>query len=203
MLKCLRALVFAAVVGGLSHSAHGQLNLSLGVEGAYPSGGLADLVEEDLGYGAHAALTWWLNYRYQIIASGAYVTYGSGLFDLRSQLEDLDDLDELPYEDQDDISVRVEGNYTSIPIMAGVRFYPLEKLFLQGSAGVVYKRTLREVGPNETTTLNPGYVTKRDLIVSPAIGVLMGRFSLQAQYNLAQDDWKWFSLGISAIFGKM
>ena len=195
MTQGLRALAFAAVLGAFTHSAYGQLNFNLGAEAARPTSGLAKLVKEDYGYGAHAALTYWLSYRSQLIVSGAYVTYGSEALESRPELGDFVD------QDLDGIADRVEGDYSSIPITLGMRYYPLERLFLQGSAGVVYKRTRRDdnAGANRET----GFVTKRDLIVSPGVGLLMGRFSLQAQYNLAQDDWKWFSLGVSMIFGKL
>ncbi len=197
MMPGLRTLVFAAVLGAFAPSAHGQLNFNLGGELARPTSGLAGLVEEDYGYGAHAALTYWLSYRYQLIGSGAYVTYGSEAFSGRSGLEDLEDQDL----DLDDIVDRIEGNYTSIPVTAGLRFYPLERLFIQGSAGVVYKRTRRK--GNAGSGANGDFVTERDLIVSPGIGLLIGRFSFQTRYNLSRDDWKWFSLGVSMIFGKL
>ncbi|MCY3773649.1 MAG: hypothetical protein OXG98_16710 [Gemmatimonadetes bacterium] len=192
MAQGLRALVFAAVLATLTHSAYGQLNFNLGAEAARPTSGL---VEDDYGYGAHAALTYWLSYRSQVIASGAYVTYGSEAFESRTELGDLVD------QDLDGIADRIEGDYSSIPITLGLRYYPLERLFLQGSAGVVYKRTRQE--DNAGANKEAGFVTERDLIVSPGIGLLIGRFSLQAQYNVAQDDWKWFSLGVSMIFGKL
>ena len=195
MAQGLRALVFAAVLAALTHSAYGQMNFNLGAEAARPTSGLAGQVEDDYGYGAHAALTYWLSYRSQLIASGAYVTYGSEAFESRTELGDLVD------QDLDDIADRIEGDYSSIPIMLGLRYYPLERLFLQGSAGVVYKRTRRD--DNSGANKEAGFVTERDLIVSPGVGLLIGRFSLQAQYNVAQDDWKWFSLGVSMIFGKL
>lgn len=195
MTHGLRALVFAAVLGAFTHSAYGQMNFNLGAEAARPTSGLANLVEEDYGYGAHAALTYWLSYRSQLIASGAYVTYGSEAFESRAELANVVD------QDLDGIADRIEGDYSSIPVTLGMRYYPLERLFLQGSAGLVYKRTRREdrTGANREA----GFVTQRVLIVSPGVGLLMGRFSLQAQYNVAQDDWKWFSLGLSMIFGKL
>lgn len=195
MAQGLRALVFAAVLGAFTHSVHGQFNFNLGAEIARPTSGLAGLVKEDYGYGAHAALTYWLSYRYQLIASGAYVTYGSEAFESRPDLENLVD------QDLDGIADRIEGDYSSIPITMGLRFYPLERLFVEGSAGVVYKRTRQKDSAGMNT--KAGFVTKRDLTVSPGVGLLMGRFSLQARYNLAQDDWKWFSLGVSMIFGKL
>ncbi len=195
MIQGFRALAFAIVLGVFAPSAHGQLNFNLGAEAARPTSGLADLVEEDYGYGAHAALTYWLSYRSQLVLSGAYVTYGSEAFGSRTELEELVD------QDLDDIADRIEGNYSSIPVTLGLRYYPLERLFVQGSAGVVYRRT-RQDG-NAGTNTKAGFVTRRDLIVSPGVGLLMGRFSLQAQYNVAQDDWKWFSLGLSMIFGKL
>ena len=195
MAQALRTLVVLAVLGAFARPAHGQFNFNLGVELARPTSGLADLVDEDYGYGAHAALTYWLNYDYQLIASGGYVTYGSEVFESRTDLEDLVDQDQ----DLDGVVDRIEGDYTSIPVTVGLRFYPLERLFLQGSAGVVYKRTRQK----DDAGANEAFVTKRDLIVSPGIGLLLGRFSLQAQYNLARNDWKWFSLGVSMIFGKL
>ncbi len=195
MAQGIRALIFAAVLGAFTHPVYGQLNFNLGAEAARPTSGLAGLVEDDYGYGAHAALTYWLSYRSQLIASGAYVTYGSEAFETRPELGDFVD------KDLDGIADRIEGDYSSIPITLGLRYYPLERLFLQGSAGVVYKRTRRDdiSGTNEEA----GFVTERDLIVSPGVGLLIGRFSLQVQYNVAQDDWKWFSLGVSMIFGKL
>lgn len=195
MVQGLRALVFATVIGVFTHSAYGQMNFNLGAEAARPTSGLAGLVENDYGYGAHVALTYWLSYRSQLIASGAYVTYGIEAFDTRPELGDLVD------QDLDDIADRIEGDYSSIPITLGLRYYPLERLFLQGSAGVVYKRTRRD--DNSGANKEAGFVTERDLIVSPGVGLLIGRFSLQAQYNVAQNDWKWFSLGVSMIFGKL
>ena len=195
MVQALRALVFAAVLGAFSEPAHGQFNFSLGGEIARPTADFSDLVEEDYGYGAHVALTYWLSYKYQLYGSGGYVTYGSEAFSSRSELEDLVD------QDLDDIADRIEGNYSSIPVMVGLRFYPVERLFVQGSAGVVYKRTRQEA--NAGSNADEGFVTERDLIVSPGAGLLIGRFSLVTQYNLTQDDWKWFSLGVSVIFGKL
>ncbi len=195
MVQALRALVFAVVLGAFSEPAHGQFNFSLGGEIARPTADFSDLVEEDYGYGAHVALTYWLSYKYQLYGSGGYVTYGSEAFSSRSELEDLVD------QDLDDIADRIEGNYSSIPVMVGLRFYPVERLFVQGSAGVVYKRTRQEA--NAGSNADEGFVTERDLIVSPGAGLLIGRFSLVTQYNLTQDDWKWFSLGVSVIFGKL
>ena len=111
------------------------------------------------------------------------------------------ELGELVDQDLDEIADRIEGNYSSIPVMAGLRYYPMERLFVQGSAGVVYKRTRQE--DNAGSNADEDFVTERDLIVSPGVGLLIGRFSIAAQYNLAQDDWKWFSLGVSMIFGKL
>ncbi len=195
MSQSLRTLVFVAVLGAFTQSAYGQFNFSLGGEVARPTSGFAELVEEDYGYGAHAAVTWWLNYKYQFIASGGYVTYGSEAFSSREELGDLVD------QDLDDIADRIEGNYSSIPVTVGLRYYPVERLFLQGAAGVVYKRTRQE--DNAGSNADGDFVTERDLIVSPGVGLLIGRFSLVAQYNLAQEDWKWFSLGVSVIFGKL
>ena len=194
MVLALRILVLAAALGAFVQPAHGQFNFSLGGEVARPTGGFADLVEEDYGYGAHAALTYWLSYKYQFIASGGYVTYGSEAFKSRSEVEDLVD------QDLDDIVDRIEGNYSSIPVTVGLRYYPLERLFVQGSAGVVYKRTRQE---DNAGTDTDDFVTERDLVVSPGVGLLIGRFSLHARYNLAQNDWKWFSAGVSVIFGKL
>ncbi len=195
MTQALRTLVVLAVLGAFTQPAHGQFNFNLGGELARPTSGLASLVKEDYGYGAHAALTYWLSYRAQLIGSGAYVTYGSEAFESRTELEDLVD------QDLDDVVDRIEGDYSSIPITLGLRYYPLERLFIQGSAGVVYKRTRQK--NNAGSGANKDFVTKRDLIVSPGVGLLIGRFSFQAQYNLAQDDWKWLSLGVSMIFGKL
>ena len=195
MAMALRILVFAAALGAFAPSAFGQFNFNLGGELARPASGLASLVKEDYGYGAHAALTYWLSYRYQVIGSGAYVTYGSEAFESRPDLGSLSD------PALDDVVARIEGDYSSVPITLGLRYYPLERLFIQGSAGVVYKRT-RQKG-KAGSSANEGFVTKSDLIVSPGVGLLLGRFSLQAQYNLAQDDWKWFSLGVSMIFGAL
>ena len=199
MTQALRTLVVLAVLGAFTRPAHGQFNFNLGGELARPTSGLASLVKEDYGYGAHAALTYWLSYRAQLIGSGAYVTYGSEAFESRTELEDLvdQDLDDVV----DDVVERIEGDYSSIPITLGLRYYPLERLFIQGSAGVVYKRTRQE--GNAGASSNDDFVTERDLIVSSGVGLLIGRFSFQAQYNLAQDDWKWFSLGVSMIFGKL
>ena len=195
MVQASRALVFAAVLCAFSEPAHGQFNFSLGGEVARPTAGFAELVEEDYGYGAHVALTYWLSYKYQFIGSGGYVTYGSEAFSSRAELGELVD------QDLDEIADRIEGNYSSIPVMAGLRYYPMERLFVQGSAGVVYKRTRQE--DNADSNADEDFVTERDLIVSPGVGLLIGRFSIAAQYNLAQDDWKWFSLGVSMIFGKL
>ena len=136
-----------------------------------------------------------MSYRVQFVCSGGYVTYGSEVFTSRAEVEDLVD------RDLDDIVDRLEGNYSSIPVTAGLRFYPLERFFLQGSAGVVYKRT-RQKG-DAATNSEEGFATERELIVSPGVGLLIGRFSLQAQYNVSKDDWKWLSLGVSMIFGKL
>lgn len=195
MIQALRALVFAATISVFALPASGQFNFNLGGEVARPMSGLAKLVEEDYGYGAHAALTYWLSYRYQLIGSGAYVTYGSEAFESR------DDLEALADRDVDEIVDRIEGNYSSIPVTVGLRFYALERLFLQGSAGVVYRRT-RQQG-NAGSSAKEGFVTERNLILSPGVGLLIGRFSLQAQYNVSRDDWKWLSLGVSMIFGKL
>lgn len=195
MIQAFRALVFAITVSVFALPASGQFNINLGGEVARPTSGLAKLVEEDYGYGAHAALTYWLSYRVQFVCSGGYVTYGSEAFTSRAEVEDLVD------RDLDDIVDRLEGNYSSIPVTAGLRFYPLERFFLQGSAGVVYKRT-RQKG-DAATNSNEGFVTERELIVSPGVGLLIGRFSLQAQYNVSRDDWKWLSLGVSMVFGKL
>lgn len=195
MAQGLRVLVFSVVLATLTHSTYGQANFNLGAEAARPRAGLAGLVEEDYGYGAHAALTYWLSYRTQLIASGAYVTYGSEALESRPKLGALID------QDLDDIADRVEGDYSSVPITLGLRFYPPGRFFVEGSAGVVYKRTRRmSITPANT---KDGFVTERDLVVSPGIGLLLGRFSLQARYNLAQGDWRWFSLGMSMIFGKL
>ncbi|MCY3713692.1 MAG: hypothetical protein OXH02_10410 [Gemmatimonadetes bacterium] len=193
MIQAFRALVFAASVSFFTLPASGQFNLNLGGEVARPSSGLADLVEEDYGYGAHAALTYWFSYRVQLVCAGGYVTYGSEKIKSRTEAEDLVD------QGLDAIIERIEGNYSSIPVTAGLRFYPLERLFVQGAAGVVYKRT-RQMG---NANAKEGFVTERDLVVSPGIGLLLGRFSLQAQYNVSRDDWKWMSLGVSMIFGKL
>ena len=194
MAKALRTAILVTVLCIVSHPAYGQFNFALGGEVARPTGGFANLVEEDYGYGAHAALTYWLSFKYQLIASGGYVTYGSEAFKSRSEVEDLVD------QDLDDIVDRIEGNYSSIPVTVGLRYYPLERLFVQGSAGVVYKRTRQE---DNAGTDTDDFVTERDLVVSPGVGLLIGRFSLHAQYNLAQNDWKWFSAGVSIIFGKL
>lgn len=195
MTQALRTLVVLAVLGAIAPAAHGQFNFNLGGEVARPSSGLADLVEEDYGYGAHAALTYWFSYRVQLVCAGGYVTYGSEKIKSRTEAEDLVD------QGLDAIVDRIEGNYSSIPVTAGLRFYPLERLFVQGAAGVVYKRT-RQMG-NANGNAKEGFVTERDLVVSPGIGFLLGRFSLQAQYNVSRDDWKWMSLGVSMIFGKL
>lgn len=195
MIQALRALVFAVAVSALALPAAGQMNFNLGGEAARPMSGLARLVEEDYGYGAHAALTYWLNYRTQLVCSGAYVTYGSEAFKSRGELEGLAD------PDLGDIADQIEGNYSSIPVTLGLRYYPLERLFLEGSAGVVYKRT-RQAG-DAAANKKASFATKRDLIMSPGIGLLLGRFSIQARYNLSQDDWKWLSLGVSMIFGTL
>lgn len=193
MIQAFRALVFAASVSFVTLPASGQFNFNLGGEVTRPASELADLVEEDYGYGAHAAITYWLSYRVQLVCSGGYVTYGSEKIKSRIEAEDLVD------QGLDAIVDRIEGNYSSIPVTAGLRFYPLERLFVQGGAGVVYKRT-RQMGNANT---KDGFVTERDLVVSPGIGLLLGRFSLQAQYNVSGDDWKWMSLGVSMIFGKL
>ncbi len=195
MIQAFRALVFAVSVSLVTLPASGQFNFNLGAEAARPTGGLAGLVEDDYGYGAHAALTYWLSYRTQLIASGAYVTYGSEKIKSRTEVEDLVD------QGLDAIVDRTEGNYSSIPVTAGLRYYLQERLFVQGAAGVVYKRT-RQMG-NANANAKEGFVTERDLVVSPGIGMLLGRFSLQAQYNVSSDDWKWMSLGVSMIFGKL
>lgn len=195
MIPAFRAFIFAASISFFTLPASGQFNFNLGGEVARPYSGLADLVEEDYGYGAHAALTYWFSYRVQLVCAGGYVTYGSEKIKSRTEAEDLVD------QGLDAIVDRIEGNYSSIPVTAGLRFYPLERLFVQGSAGVVYKRT-RQMG-NATTNTKEGFVTERDLVVSPGIGLLLGRFSLQAQYNVSGDDWKWMSLGVSMIFGKL
>ena len=195
MIQAFRALVFATTFSVFALPASGQFNFNLGGEIARPTSGLAKLVEEDYGYGAHAALTYWLSYRVQFVCSGGYITYGSEAFASRTEVEDLVD------RDLDEIVDRIEGNYSSIPVTAGLRFYPLERLFVQGSAGVVYKRT-RQKG-DAATNSEEGFVTERELIVSPGVGLLIGRFSLQAQYNVSKDDWKWMSLGVSMIFGKL
>ncbi len=193
MTQALRTLVVLAVLGAFTPAASGQFNFNLGGEVARPSSGLADLVEEDYGYGAHAALTYWFSYRVQLVCTGGYVTYGSEKIKSRTEAEDLVD------QGLDAIVDRIEGNYSSIPVTAGLRFYPAERLFVQGAAGVVYKRT-RQMGNANT---KEGFVTERDLVVSPGIGLLLGRFSLQAQYNVSGEDWKWMSLGVSMIFGKL
>ena len=195
MIQAFRALIFAATVSFVTLPASGQFNFNLGGEVARPTAGLAGLVEEDYGYGAHAALTYWMSYRVQLICSGGYVTYGSEKIKSRTEAEDLID------QGLDAIVDRIEGNFSSIPVTAGLRFYPLERLFVQGTAGVVYKRT-RQMGSTGTST-KEGFVTERDLVASPGIGLLLGRFSLQAQYNVSSDDWKWMSLGVSMIFGKL
>lgn len=195
MLQAFRALVFAATVSAFALPASGQFNFNLGGEVARPASGLAGLVEEDYGYGAHVALTYWMSYSYQIVCTGSYVTYGSEKFESRDELEQLAD------RGLDEIVDRIEGNYSSIPVTVGLRYYPMERLFLQGSAGVVYKRTRSQ--ENGASNEEDGFVTERDLIVSPGVGLLLGRFSLQAQYNVSQDDWKWLSLGVSMIFGKL
>ena len=193
MIQAFRAFIFAASISFFTLPASGQFNFNLGGEVARPSSGLADLVEENYGYGAHAALTYWFSYRVQLVCAGGYVTYGSEKIKSRTEAEDLVD------QGLDAIVDRIEGNYSSIPVTAGLRFYPLERLFVQGAAGVVYKRT-RQMGNANT---KEGFVTERDLVVSPGIGLLLGRFSLQAQYNVSRDDWKWMSLGVSMIFGKL
>ncbi len=195
MTQALRTLVVLAVLGAFTPAAHGQMNFNLGGEAARPMSGLARLVEEDYGYGAHAALTYWLNYRAQLVCSGAYVTYASEALKSRGELEGLAD------PDLDEIVDQIEGDYSSIPVTLGLRYYPLERLFLEGSAGVVYKRT-RQAG-DAAANKKAGFATERDLIMSPGIGLLLGRFSLQARYNLSRDDWKWLSLGVSMIFGKL
>ena len=193
MIQAFRLFIFAASVSLVTLPASGQFNFNLGGEVARPAAGLAELVEEDYGYGAHAALTYWFSYRVQLVCAGGYVTYGSEKIESRTEAEDLID------QGIDAIVDRIEGNYSSIPVTAGLRFYPLERLFVQGAAGVVYKRT-RQTGNANT---KEGFVTERDLVVSPGIGLLLGRFSLQAQYNVSSDDWKWMSLGVSMIFGKL
>lgn len=193
MIQAFRLLIFAATVSLVTLPASGQFNFNLGGEVARPAAGLAELVEEDYGYGAHAALTYWFSYRVQLVCSGGYVTYGSEKIKSLAEAEDLVD------QGLDAIVDRIEGNYSSIPVTAGLRFYPLERLFVQGAAGVVYKRT-RQMG---NVTTKERFVTERDLVVSPGIGLLLGRFSLQAQYNVSSDDWKWMSLGVSMIFGKL
>ena len=193
MIQAFRLLIFAASVSLVTLPAYGQFNFNLGGEVARPAAGLADLVEEDYGYGAHAALTYWFSYRVQLVCSGSYVTYGSEKIESRTEAEDLVD------QGLDAIADRIEGNYSSIPVTAGLRFYPLERLFVQGAAGVVYKRTRQMANANT----KEGFVTERDLVVSPGIGMLLGRFSIQAQYNVSSDDWKWMSLGVSMIFGKL
>ena len=195
MIQTFRALFFATTLSVFALPASGQFNFNLGGEVARPTSGLAKLVEEDYGYGAHAAMTYWLSYRYQFVCSGGYVTYGSEAFTSRAKVEDLVD------RDLDEIVDRIEGNYSSIPVTAGLRFYPLERFFVQGAAGVVYKRS-RQNG-DAATNSNEGFVTERDLIVSPGVGLLIGRFSLHAQYNVSKDDWKWMSLGVSMIFGTL
>lgn len=195
MIQAFRALVFAAAVSFVALPASGQFNFNLGGEVARPASGLADLVEEDYGYGAHAAMTYWISYRVQLVCSGGYVTYGSEKVKSRTEVEDLVD------QGLDAIVDRIEGNYSSIPVTAGLRFYPSERLFVQGAAGVVYKRTRQQ--SNSGTNADGKFVTERDLVVSPGIGVLLGRFSVQAQYNVSRDDWKWMSLGVSMIFGKL
>ena len=193
MISAFRAFIFAASVSLVTLPAYGQFNFNLGGELARPASGLANLVEEDYGYGAHASITYWFSYRVQLVCSGGYVTYGSEKIKSRTEVEDLVD------QGLDAIVDRIEGNYSSIPVTAGLRFYPLERLFVQGAAGVVYKRT-RQMG---NANAKEDFVTERDLVVSPGIGLLLGRFSLQAQYNVSRDDWKWMSLGVSMIFGKL
>lgn len=193
MIQAFRTLIFAVSISCVTLPASGQFNFNLGGEVARPASGLADLVEEDYGYGAHAALTYWFSYRVQLVCAGGYVTYGSEKIKSRTEVEDLVD------RGLDAIVDRIEGNYSSIPVTAGLRFYPLERLFVQGAAGVVYKRT-RQMG---NANAKEDFVTERDLVVSPGIGLLLGRFSLQAQYNVSGDDWKWMSLGVSMIFGKL
>ena len=195
MIQAIRAFIFAVSVSFVTLPASGQFNFNLGGEVARPTSDLAERVEEDYGYGAHAALTYWFSYRVQLICSGGYVTYGSEKIKSRTEAEDLVD------QGLDAIVDRIEGNYSSIPVTAGLRFYPLERLFVQGAAGVVYKRT-RQMG-NANANTKADFITERDLVVSPGIGLLLGRFSLQAQYNVSSDDWKWMSLGVSMIFGKL
>ena len=193
MIQAFRLLIFAASVSSVTLPAYGQFNFNLGGEVTRPASGLANLVEEDYGYGAHAALTYWFSYRVQLVCSGGYVTYGSEKIKSRTEGEDQVD------QGLDAIVDRIEGNYSSIPVTAGLRYYLLERLFVQGAAGVVYKRT-RQTGNANT---KESFVTERDLVVSPGIGLLLGCFSLQAQYNVSRDDWMWMSLGVSMIFGKL
>lgn len=195
MIRASLAFIFAVSFSCVTLPAAGQFNFNLGGEVTRPASGLADLVEEDYGYGAHAALTYWLSYRVQLVCSGGYITYGGEKITSRTEVEDLVN------QGLDAIVDRIEGNYSSIPVTAGLRYYPLERLFVQGAAGVVYKRT-RQMGNGNANT-KEGFVTERDLVVSPGIGLLLGRFSLQAQYSVSRDEWRWMSLGVSMIFGKL
>ena len=192
MKKAFRILIVAASVGFVTLPASGQFNFNLGGEVARPTAGLSSLVEENYGFGAHAALTYWFSYRLQLVCSGGYVTYGGEKIQSRAEAA------ALVGQGLDAVVDRIEGNYSSIPVTAGVRFFLLERMFVQGAAGVVYKRT-RQMG---SAMSDKGFTTERDLVVSPGVGLLLGRFSVQAQYNMSRDDWRWMSLGVSMIFGK-
>ena len=185
MVNAFRSLIFVAALSVLSQAAYGQVNFSLGGEVANPISGFAELIEEEYGYGANISVTYWLNYRYQLIGSGGYVTYGSEAFSSGKELHN--------------IPGHIEGKFSSIPLTIGLRYFLMKRLFIQGSAGVVYKKWRQE--PNSES--QDSFVKERDLMVSQGIGLLIGRFNLTGQINLAQNDWKWASLGVSMVFGKL
>lgn len=51
-------------------------------------------------------------------------------------------------------------------------------------------------GGDEETESETGFV------VSPAVGYDFGKLSVAAEYNIGNDDWTWFSIGVAYTFGK-
>ena len=194
MLKAFRSMFFVVLLSANSSPAYGQLNFSVGGELARPISNFAELIEEpENSYGVNIAVTYWLNYQYQLISSVGYVTYGNKALGSRTELQ------ELLGHDLSNITERIEGDFSGIPLTIGLRYFLMKRLFIQGSAGVVYKKWRQE----QTLGSMGGFVKERDLIASQGIGLLIGRFNLVGQCNLAQNNWRWFSLRVSMIFGKL
>ena len=173
MVLVIRSLFFLIILGCYGQSVHSQVNLSLNGEYVFPNGNFFNLDDTDHGYGVSLALTYWLNYDYQLIASAGFIRFDSPTEEPNNQFN-------------------IKDNIGGAIYRAGLRYFPTKIFFVQGTAGV-FKNWLKEKkflfsGPNKFE-------------VSPGIGLLIGRFNVLGRVSLSSKNWNWIGVGASVIFG--